>query len=334
MKRMTVMLLAALAAVYLMPLFTVGVGGGKAPEPAPAAEPVAEEPPDFDRRTTVTVLLDGAIKSMSLRDYLRGVVAAEMPASFPEEALKAQAVAARSYTLYQLRLYEDGAALPESHGGAQLCGDPAHCSGYVDVDARKGELWGADESYYEARITAAVDGTAGVTATYDGAPIAAVFHSASGPRTESALAVWGADLPYLVTAASPGGDQSPDYLGEVTVTEEAFREKMLAAHPDMDLSAPADTWFRASVRSEAGGIIDVEVGGVRVSGPWLRQQLGLNSTNFTYHPADGLLTFRTVGCGHGVGMSQYGAKALAEQGRTYDEILRWYYQGVDLTVRS
>lgn len=335
MKRLFCVMALLMACVYALPLLTVGLD---AHPDALASDPDDTQMPavqSFDRETAVTLCLQsGEIETLDLHTYLCGVVAAEMPASFPEEALKAQALAARSYTLYQLGLYDDGMAIPDRHKGAQLCADATHCKAYCDLEDRAQALWGKNAAFYQDKITRAVEETDGVIATYKGEPIAAVFHSTSSASTESAQSVWGSDTPYLVSVESPGSESSPRYHGEVRLSQQAFKDKLLAAYPAMDLTMPAGEWFRASNRSSAGGIIDVAVGGVRVSGTELRTLLGLNSTNFTYRVLeDGTLCFQTIGYGHGVGMSQYGAKALAEEGKTCEEIIQWYYTGVDITVK-
>ena len=333
MKRLFLTVVLLLACVYMLPVFTVGLeSAGQADDGTSGGESPSAGG-DFDQSTVITLCDGGEVKELKLCDYLKGVLAAEMPASFPIEALKAQAVAARTYTLYQLSLYDSGMEAPESHNGAQLCSDYTHCKAYRDVDAQKESLWGSDADFYYDKIKSAVDDTSGIIATYKGEPIAAVFHAASSEMTESSLSVWGTEMPYLVSVESPGGEESPKYNGTVEISAEDFKSKMLESYPEMDFSQTPDKWFKASQRSEAGGVETVAVGGVRVSGVWLRQQLGLNSTNFTYEVSGDTLRFQTKGYGHGVGMSQYGAKALAEQGKTYDEIIKWYYTGVDLTIK-
>jgi len=333
MKRLLTVMIFLMAFVYLIPLFTVGPGG--IAEIEQGNTPTATEEKDtFDSRTEITLWDGEEVLTLPLDKYLRGVVAAEMPASFPEEALKAQALAARTYTLYQLSLYENGMSIPESHHGAQLCADHTHCKAWCELESEADKKWGNEADFYLDKIGKAVDDTCGIIATYGGQPIAAVFHSTSSERTESAAAVWGNETPYLVSVESPGCEASPRYKGEVRISQEEFREKMLEAHPEMDLSSSPDKWFKASQRSEAGGIIDVAVGGVRVEGTWLRQVLGMDSTNFTYSVNGDELVFSTTGYGHGVGMSQYGAKALAEQGKKCEEIIKWYYTGVELTIKT
>ncbi len=342
MKRIFMMGLILLGAVYLMPFVTAGSSvspddPGTDVDTVP--ESIAEEimnsgknqSGDWDKDTKVTVLISGEVREMTLENYLPGVLAAEIPASFPDEALKAQAVAARTYVMYKKRLVELGSAPPESHKGAVLCDDPKHCKAYIDINAKAEELWGSKADEYVKKITDAVKATDGMAATYQNEPIAAVFHAASSPKTESAADVWGADTPYLKSVDSPGGEASPKYSATVEVPDTEFREKFLKKYPDAKLDAPINTWFKASIRSEAGGIISVEVGGVRVSGTVIREMFALNSTNFTLSFTENTITFHTTGYGHGVGLSQYGARQMALDGKTWEDIIKWYYQGVTIT---
>lgn len=328
MKRLLCLAAMLMACVYALPLLTVGGIGG---QPSEEHLPEEEAQPSYDANTVITLCHDGQVVELDLHTYLCGVVAAEMPAAFPEEALKAQALAARTYSLYQLHLYEQGKAIPESHQGAQMCTDHTHCKAYKDLEAEQDQLWGKNADYYRDKITRAVEATDGQIATWEGEPIAAVFHSTASGRTESAQAVWGNETPYLVSVESPGGEASPRWHGEMIMTRQALKDKLLSQWPEMDLESPPAHWFKASERSEAGGVIEVSVGGVRVKGTELRTLLGLNSTNFTYEVLEsGDLRFCTTGYGHGVGMSQYGAKALAEDGMDYEEIIKWYYTGVEI----
>ncbi len=333
MKRLLCLLALLMAAVYALPLLTVGLHGGQEEEQEVEEAEIENEPESlsYDGQTVITLCHEGEVVELDLHTYLCGVVAAEMPAAFPEAALEAQAVAARTYSLYQLHLYEQGKAIPETHQGAQLCSDHTHCKAYTDLTAKSSELWGANAPYYRDKIIRAVEQTDGRIATYEGEPIAAVFHSTSSAQTESALSVWGNDTPYLISVESPGGEASPRWEGEVVLPMAQVKEKLLAEWPEMALDCAPGEWFKASERSEAGGIISVAVGGVRVKGTELRTLLGLNSTNFTFEVLeDEQLRFSTTGYGHGVGMSQYGAKALAEEGKTCDEIIKWYYTGVEI----
>lgn len=345
MKRSLLMACAALALVYTLPLCTLGLGESQsegekqkpvstAADAAPTAAAPEEAGASYDERIHITLLRDGQVEELALGDYLQGVLAAEMPASFPPEALKAQAVAARTYTLYKLNAYEQGVAIPDTHQGAQLCADFTHCKAYVDLDESQQALWGDQAQEYREAIRDAVESTDGMVVTYEGQAIAAVFHAASSGRTEDALDVWGASHPYLVSVDSPGEEACPNYYGTVSITPQEFAAKFQEKHPEANFNDPPQGWFRDSQRSQTGGIIHVLVGGVRVSGTEIRSLLGLNSTNFTLQASDSALVFSTLGYGHGVGMSQYGARELALEGKTFDEILKWYYKGTEILLQN
>ena len=154
----------------------------------------------------------------------------------------------------------------------------------------------------------------------------------SGPRTESAKDVWGEDIPYLQSEVSPGGSAYSAYEDAVTVSADDFRQAVADAFPAADVSGAPETWFKASVRSAAGGIITVQLGGVTVEGTAVRELFGLQSTNFTLTTTENSIIFHTIGYGHGVGLSQYGAKYMAEQGADYQEILAHYYRGSTLST--
>ena len=253
---------------------------------------------------TITVLVNGKAQEMPLETYVEGVTAAEIADDFPVEAIRAQAVAARTYAVYK-----QSRGRPAEHPDADVCDDYSHCAAY-QPDAVKTFSTGY------SRIRKAVKDTAGQILTCDGAPIAAVFHCVSGPKTESAADVWGADIPYLQSVVSPGGTQYAGYESEVTLTADAFRG------------------FASSVRSAAGGVKTVKLGGVTVEGTAVRALFGLQSTNFTITTTEDSITFHTIGYGHGVGLSQYGAKYMAEQGYDYTEILAHYYPNTELRLES
>ncbi len=285
----------------------------------------------YDDATMLRLQTDGAVRELTLREYLIGVVAAEMPAGFPEEALKAQAVAARTYTLYKMSLYADGGG-ESGHADADLCDDPAHCEAFADLETQSVSLWGEGEAIYRQRVEQAVDSTDGLILIYDGEPIAAVFCAASTPLTESAADVWGSDLPYLISVESPGGQDCSRYEDTVTISQEAFAAAVQTEWPEADFSKPPAEWFNDSHRSQAGSVLDVLVGGVRLTGSEVRQTVGLNSANFTVRVQGDDLVFSTIGYGHGVGLSQYGARYMALEGRSYDEILSHYYPGTALQL--
>lgn len=273
----------------------------------------------------ITVLVNGEPQAMPLETYVEGVVAAEISPDFPEEAIKAQAVAARTYAVYKA-----SAGRPMQHRNADVCDDYRHCAAYIDLAEAASARWGTNAETNTGTIQKAVRETAGEIVVKDGEPIVAVFHSASAARTESAKDIWGTDISYLQSVASPGGSACPKYEGTVRLTFDEFRAKALASYPTADLSGDPKRWFSASTRSDAGSVIVCTMGGVQVRGTDLRTVFGLNSTNFTLTIDDETISFHTVGYGHGVGLSQYGAKYLAEQGSGYQDILTHYYTGTEI----
>lgn len=285
-------------------------------EVTPSASPsetAAQEPPSegssasFDRLTTLRVLQGDSVTEMTLHDYLIGVLLAEMPADFPEEALKAQAVAARTFAL---RRTEVG-----KHPTADVCTNSACCQGWLSD--------GSGET--PERLESAVDATDGLVVTYCDALIDATFFSCSDGKTESAAAVWGSDIPYLQSVDSPGEESAPPYSRTVTLEADYFAETLETAYPQINLSGTPDSWFGAEIRTNGGGIDTVFIGGTPVSGVSLRSLFSLRSTDIVFHPSDTEIEIITYGFGHRVGMSQYGAKAMAENGSLFPDILTHYY---------
>lgn len=314
------LLLAAL--LFALPVFTVTVVRGQRASEQPE-EPIHLLPPgEIDSARTLRVLDGDTVTEMSFSDYLQGVLRAEMPASFQEDALRAQAVAARTYTYYKM---QNGG----NHGDtADICTDHSCCQAFLRKD-RAAENWGKNAERYEAKIENAVSATDGQVMLYGGAPILAVFHSSSAGETWNSGEVWAQDLPYLQSVSSPEGEGVPNYYSTVELTEAEFREKFLAARPEADLSGPASGWIRDPVM-DGVHVESVTIGGVSVSGPSVRSIFGLRSASFTAEAGDGKITFYVTGYGHGVGLSQYGANAMAEAGSTWREILEHYYTGVTI----
>lgn len=264
----------------------------------------------------------GAVTSVPLEDYVAGVVAAEMPADFQMEALKAQAVAARTNAVRAL------ARPGRAPGGADITDDPRRDQAYRSPDELR-LRWGAEFPAKYARVLEAVRGTRGLILLYGGRPIEALFFSTSNGYTESAKELWGRDLPYLQSVPSPWDAAiAPRFKATKTVTIQELADALhLDAVPATAAGAPL---IQVLAESPTRRVKEIRVGDKRMSGNDFRQALGLNSTSFTWRAAGGRVTFETVGYGHGVGMSQYGAEALARQGRTAEEILAYYYRGTAL----
>ncbi|MBQ3880480.1 MAG: stage II sporulation protein D [Oscillospiraceae bacterium] len=286
---------------------------------------------ESDSSFTFKVCLDGEVQTVRMDEYLPGVLAAEMPASFPLEALKAQAVAARSFMLYRLaHPPADGV-----HDGAALCNDPAHCKGHIDIENEEiaRARYGAAAQIYVDKFRRAVSETDGQVMVYDGEPILAAFHAISGGRTENAADVWGGDAPYLVSVESPGEEDAEKFTTKVSYTIEEYKKRLETLTTSL-LSGDADTWITDIERSEAGGVIRARVGGEEVKGTAIRAALSLNSTDFSLDFSPDSVTISVVGYGHGVGMSQYGARAMALGGADYTQILSHYYTGAVLEVSA
>lgn len=296
-----------------------------APEPTPtgAASPAETSPaPPLPASETVALLLpDGTVEELTLEDYLLGVLAAEMPADFPMEALKAQAVAARTYALY----CADG----DKHGAADLCTDPGCCQAYQDEAARQ-DKWGADFDRCEARVAKAAAETAGQVLLYEGRAVFAAFHSSSAGATEDCGEVWN-PRPYLVSVSSPETAETvPNFISTLRCAPLDFRDALLSLHPEADFSGAEETWLGELTRDQSGRVASCVLGGVAFKGTALRSLFSLRSTAFTLEYEDGAFVFTAAGYGHGVGMSQYGAKLMAESGADYRAILAHYYPGTEL----
>lgn len=314
MKKILIIIAAILAVTVAVPV-TLLIQYGKYEKPTPESE----------ETISVYVTSEDKVVDMSKSQYLKEVVSAEMPASFEPEALKAQAVAARSYLEARRSAYRTSGT-PAEHKGADICTDSTHCKAWISEEKRR-ESWGKDADKNWEKISAAVDETADEVMTYNGEVISAVFHSTSSGKTESSKDVWGGDRPYLVSVDSPGDLQSPKYKSEKEMTLEEFKKIAAENIEGVDFSKEI---VGNIARSEAGGIITVSVGGVPVKGTKFRSLYGLRSTNAEVTVDGEMVYFHVTGYGHGVGMSQYGANYLAAEGKKYDEILKTYYTGIEI----
>ena len=338
MRKILTMGMIIVLFVYFVPIYSAGTAGfgtmsvlqDDATEFAGSSEKIAQTIDDLTEESgEIAVWIDGKAHIMPLEAYVAGVVAAEVSPDFPEAALQAQAVAARTYAVYKQRM-----GRPAQHTEADVCGDPAHCTAYLDLAIEASGTWGEHAEEYESAIVKAVESTAGQVITYEGAPIIAVFSAAAAEKTEAAVDVWGSDIPYLVSVDSGGETDCPRYHDSVTVSAEEFRALVQEALPSADLSGAPETWFQKEQRSAAGGVISVELGGVAVRGSTVRTLAGLRSTHYTLQTDGESLTFTTEGYGHGVGLSQWGARQMALDGADYASILTHYYTGTEITNLS
>ncbi len=285
------------------------------------APPDATAPSGDDFR--VEDVASGRVIALSERDFLIGTLAAEMYPSFHPEALKAQAVAA--YTYYdrkRIAARADGAE-------ADFSDVPETFPTLYTVEGMR-ERWGDKFDTYYQKLCDAVDAVYGRRILYDGEPILAAYHAMTGGDTETAAVIWGRDLPYLQSVPNGGDTLAPSYESVVTVSEADFAAAVRAQ--GITLSDDAADWLDPSciTRSPAGTVTAMPIGDGSLTGRQVRTLFSLRSPVFTVEHRDGGFVFTVHGYGHGVGMSQYGADALARQGKTWEEILHYYY--TDVTI--
>ena len=335
MKRIVATAVVMLLVLFLLPVLLVdgpetGREGTRVdvlpalPSPAMTLKPTQPAEPGEDERTTLRVAMeDGSVVEMTMADYLWSVVAAEMPAAFEAEALKAQAITARTYAIWKMAMGD------ADHPDADVCTDITCCQAYISPEQAAAN-WESVAAVYKQKIASAVGATNGQIITYEGKPIQAVFFSSAAGRTEDAVAVWGTEVPYLVGVDSPERDGVPNYETEVTLSAAEVKKLVLTQYPGADLSGTPERWFRNRSLTASGRVDTMDVGGITLKGPQIRALFGLRSACFTVETAGDTVTFHVTGYGHGVGMSQYGANALAKEGKTCEEILKWYYTGVEI----
>ena len=269
----------------------------------------------------------GEIHLVSARDYVRGVVAAEMPASFHPEALKAQAVAAHTFALRQhmiQRSFPDPALR-----GADFSADPSGRMGFVTEEVAR-LIFGYREDEHWQIITDAVDEVLELVLKYDGEPIVAAFHAISAGETEYASNVWVGSAPYLIPAPSPGDLLAPGFESSESFGAGLLQELIHERYPGISFEGDPAGWLEVTERSSSGYVTRVRVGDTTLRGIDLRRALGLRSHHFEVAFASGEFTFTVLGYGHGVGLSQRGAEYMAQQGAGFAEILANYYPGTTL----
>jgi stage II sporulation protein D len=294
--------------------------------PATASEDDGQTPA---LRETFSVLdrSTGETAVLSRTDLIRGMLASEMPFTFEEEALKAQAVAAHTWAAYNAE-HPDA-----SLGGADFSADPSNCEGYVTKETFF-SLHGDQAEEAWQRICDAADYADRRLLLYDGEIALTAYHASSAGKTEAAENVWQTSVPYLVAVDSAGDLEDDSCEATATFGTAQMRTLLTLAFPTAALGDDPAAWITVLDRSESGYVTSVAVGGVTVHGQRLRTALSLRSTAFTMTYQGGIFTFETLGYGHGVGLSQVGANAMALEGYTAEEILAHYYPGTTLSVGS
>lgn len=281
---------------------------------------------DYQKYGTIKLLHHntGEVEELDIDSYLCNVVSAEMPADFQLEALKAQAIVARTYTIFKIQ--------NKKHENADICDDSACCQAWISKEDRFAR-W--DENQRDnnwKKIEQCVNETVGKIITYNNKPINAFFHSNSGGITELPVNVWGggSDMPYLQVVETSGEDEYSQYASEVTLSQEEILEKLKIKYSDIQIDFNNDEDIKILEYTDSNRVKTVKFGNHEISGTEARSIFGLKSTNFEIIKENENIKFSVKGYGHGVGMSQTGADSLAKQGKTCEDIIHHYYSNVEI----
>lgn len=291
-------------------------------------------PPEKEEVLKIKVYMhsENTVIEMPFEEYLKGVVAAEMPAEFELEALKAQAVAARTYAYGRMKkIYTPK---EDTHNGADICSNSAHCQAWASKEDMM-KKWGLFKRLeYWNKIEKAVEETEGIIIVYEDKVINPLFHANSGGKTENSEDVWpGVEVPYLRSVKSEGEEASSGYKVVTAFKESELIEAIKKGYPDIELNEDNILEdIKIMDYTEGGRVSNLSIGNITIRGTDFRNLLGLRSANFKLEKAqDGTIEITTIGHGHGVGMSQWGSNHLAKNGGNFEEILKYYYKGVSLT---
>jgi stage II sporulation protein D len=312
-------------AVILLPLLIVKSCGLSALE-----KPETKPTPAIAVKINVYFAAEKQSKQMDMEEYIKGVVAAEMPASFELEALKAQAVAARTFAYGRIaNVYK---SKPGVHDSDDICTDSTHCQAWISKETAK-KNWGI---FFGSRnwnkIEKAVNETKGIIVTYNGQIANTLFHSNSGGRTENSEEVWdGVNVPYLRSVLSSGEEASKEFEMTTLVKTKDFIDIFKSKYPDINVGKDVFSGIKVLNYTTGGRVGNIKIGNTTMKGTEFRSLLSLRSSNFKINRFDKVtLKITVTGNGHGVGMSQWGADSLAKKGGTFIEILKYYYTGVNL----
>lgn len=290
-------------------------------------ESVGNQKYDYNKYKAIKLLHNSTseIEDMEIDEYLYGVVASEMPASYEIEALKAQAIVARTYTIYQM-IFKYG-----KHENANICDDFNCCQAWISKNERV-EKWSKNEAEQNwNKIVDAVNSTKGKIVAYNGEPINAFFHANSGGVTESSLNIWGGiDYPYLKSVETSGEEGYTQYLSEVVLKQNELLSKIQEKYSDCAIDFSKQDSIQILEYTTSGRIKTIKFGNKEIAGTEARTLLGLKSTNFTFYMDGEDIIFSVIGYGHGVGMSQTGADALAKTGVGYETIIKHFYTDVEI----
>ena len=331
MKKIFIYLISFICICFIVPvLFTKKtiITSGNITNENVSVNEIPEEPKqeyEYNKYGTIKLLHKetSEIQEVNIDEYLYSVVSAEMPASYSEEALKAQAIVARTYTIYKV--------LNKKHENADICDDYSCCQAWISKEERL-EKWNDNErdSNWQ-KICEAVDSTKGKIVTYNNQPINAFFHSNSGGTTEEPINVWGGgNYPYLQSVETSGEDTYSQYSSEVVFSQSALLEKLKEKYSDISIDFSKEDDLKILEYTNSGRVKTVKFGNHELSGVEARTIFGLKSAKFEIIKDNNNIKFSVTGYGHGVGMSQTGADAMAKQGNTCEEIIKHFYTGIEI----
>lgn len=327
MKKYIVYLLLFLVICFSIPIFFTSPFKEKEVSNQNENKIIVESTYDYNQYKTVRLFhkKEEKVEELPLDQYLYGVVSSEMPANFEKEALKAQAVVARTYTLYKM-IQNKG-----KHEGADICDDSTCCQAWISKEDRLSKWKEEVREEYWNKIVNCVNETQGKMITYEGKPINAFFHSNSGGLTEVPINVWGGSgYPYLQSVQTAGEDAYSQYASKKTVTKEEFEQMIKKVHNNFKIDFTKKDCIEIKEYTEGNRVKTIQIGNLELSGVEVRTIFGLRSANFKVTIEKENITFEVIGYGHGVGMSQTGADSLAKQGQNYEEIIHHYYTGVEI----
>ncbi len=290
-------------------------------------EEIIEEKFDYGKYSNIRLLHtdSGTIENVDLDTYLYGVVASEMPASFELEALKAQAVVARTYTIYQIK--NGGKHEPV----ADVCDSSLCCQAWISKENRFARWEENLREEYWNKIVRAVNETKGKFVLYNGEPINALFHSNSGGKTELSVNVWGGNFPYFQTVETSGEEAYSSYNSEVEISKDELIKRMLEKYSNFKIDFKEDNCIQILNFTDGDRVQKIKIGNMEISGVDARKIFELKSAKFNFQILENSIKFTVLGYGHGVGLSQCGSDSMAKQGKKYDEIIKHYYKDVEIS---
>lgn len=330
MKRVLLFILLFIIIIFFLPVIFMNKSGmftSTSPEgQEDKSQELKIEKYDYSKYAKIKLLhkKENKVEELNLDEYIVNVVSAEMPVNYNIEALKAQAIVARTYTIYKI-------TTSKKHKEADICDDSACCQAWISKKDRLKKWKKSKANDNWNRIIKAVNETKGKIITYKGKPINAFFHANSGGKTEVPFYVWGGEgYPYLQVVETSGEENYKQYKSEAEFTKKEFDKKIKEKHNNFKIDYKDKECIKIEERDSSNRVIKVKVGNLNLSGVEIRTILGLKSSNFEIEITNERVKFYVIGYGHGVGMSQTGADSLAKQGKNCEEIIKHFYKNVEI----